>query len=109
MGELVASPDDIEQMGRAFGDAAVDIGETLMQLRRVTDHVHHAFHNHPDQSGAAVAPLSKLQGTIGQLEELASALAVTLVDVGRSYNANDGVIAGSWEQSGMERPQQRGS
>lgn len=95
-------------MGRSFGDAAVGVGEALTQLRRVGDHVHHAFHNHPDQASAAVAPLTQLHGTIAQLEQLASALAVTLVDAARSYNANDGVIAGSWEQSGMERPQQGG-
>ena len=95
-------------MGRAFGHAALDVGEVLTQLRRVGDHVHHAFHNHPNQAGAAVAPLTQLHGTISHLEQLASALPVTLVDVARSYNTNDGVIAGSWEQSGMERAQQGG-
>ena len=108
MGDLIAFSDDIEEMGRAFGNAALDIGEVLTQLQRAGDHVHHAFHNHPDQAGAAVAPLTQLHGTIAQVEQLASALAVTLVDVARSYNTNDGVIAGSWEQSGMERPQRGG-
>ena len=108
MGDLVAFSDDIEEMGHAFSDAAVDIGEVLTQLRRVSDHVHHAFHNHPDQAGSADASLAQLHGTIAQVEELASALAVTLVDVARSYNANDGAIAGSWEESGMERPKQGG-
>ena len=108
MGDLIAFSEDIEDIGRAFGDAAGDIGEVLTQLRRVSDHVHHAFHNHPDQAGSADASLAQLHGTIAQVEQLASALAVTLVDVGRSYHANDGAIAGSWEQSGMERPQQGG-
>ena len=109
MGELLVFADDIEEMGRAFGDAAVGVGEVLTQLKRVSDHVNHAFHNHPDQAGAAAAPLAQLHGTIEQVEQLASALAVTLVDVARSYNANDGVVAGNWEQSGMERPQSGGA
>ena len=108
MGELVAFSDDIEQMGRAFGNAALDIGEVLTQLQRVSDHVHRAFHNHPDHAGAAVAPLMQLHGTIAQLEELASALAVTLVDVARAYDANDATVASTWEQSGMERSQPGG-
>lgn len=109
MGELVASADDIEAMGRAFGDAGVGVGEVLTQLQRVHDYVYHAFHNHPDQAAAAVAPLAQLHSTIARVEQLASALAVTLVDVARSYDKNDGAIAGSWDQSGMERPRRAGS
>ena len=108
MGDLIAFSDDIEEMGRAFGNAALDIGEVLTQLQRAGDHVQHALHNHPDQAGAAVVPLKQLHGTIAQVEQLASALAVTLLDVARSYNTNDCTIAGSWEQSGLERPQRAG-
>ena len=108
IGDLIAFSDDIEEMARAFGNGALDIGEVLTQLRRVSDHVHHAFHYHPDQAGPAVAPLTQLHDTIAQIEQLASAFAVTLVDVTRSYNTNDGAIAGSWKQSGMERRQQGG-
>ena len=60
----------------------------------------HAFHNHPDQAGAAVVPFAQLHGTIEQVEQLASALAVTLIDVGRSYRTNDGTVASSWQQGG---------
>ena len=85
MGEIVAFSDDIEQMGRDFGTAAGGLYDVVTQLKQATEHVRHAFHNHPDQAGVAVAPFAQLHGTIEQLEQVASALAVTLIDVGRSY------------------------
>ena len=93
MGEIVAFAADIEQMGRDFDNAASGVYDMLTQLQQATDHVRHAFHNHPDQVGAALAPFGQLHGTIEQVEQLASALAVTLIDVGRSYRTNDGTIA----------------
>ena len=107
MGELVAFAADIEEMGQAFGTAALDVGEVLTSLQQVSAHVRHAFHNHPDQAGNAAAPLTQLHGTVEQVQELASALAVTLVDVARSYQANDTTIARGWERSaagGVARP-----
>ena len=97
---MVAFSEDIEQMGRDFGNAASGLYDVLTQLNQATNHVRHAFHNHPDQAGAAVAPFSQLHGTIEQVEQLASALAVTLIDVGRSYATNDGTIANGWQPEG---------
>ena len=108
MGDIVAFSDDIEQMGRDFGNAASGLYDVLTQLQQATDHVRHAFHNHPDQAGAAVAPFSQLHGTIEQVEQLASALAVTLIDVGRSYATNDGTIANGWQQTGLTSTQPGG-
>ena len=105
MGEIVAFSDDIEQMGRDFGTAASGLYDVLTQLQRATEHVRHAFHNHPDEAGAAVAPFAQLHGTIGQVEQLASALAVTLIDVARSYRTNDGAIASGWEQTSVSATQ----
>ena len=107
MGDIVAFSDDIEQMGRDFGNAATGLYDVLTQLKDATDHVRHAFHNHPDQAGAAVAPFSQLHATIEQVEELASALSVTLIDVGRSYAANDGTIANGWQQASATLPGSR--
>ena len=100
MGEIVAFSDDIEQMGRDFGTAASGLYDVLTQLEQATEHVRHAFHNDPDQAGVALAPFAQLHGTIGQLEQVASALAVTLIDVGRSYDTNDSSIASGWQQVG---------
>lgn len=97
MGDLVAFSEDIEQTGRDFGDAASGVYDVCMQLQQATDHVRHAFHNHADEAGAAVAPFTKLHSTIEQVQQLASALAVTLIDVGRSYRANDASIASGWQ------------
>lgn len=108
MGDIVAFSDDIEQMGRDFGHAASGLYDVLTQLKQATEHVRHAFHNHPDQSGGAVAPFSQLQGTIEQVEQLASALAVTLIDVARSYDANDGAVAKGWEQTATSATQPGG-
>ena len=99
MGDIVAFSDDIEQMGREIGNAASGLYDVLTQLEQATEHVRHSFHNHPDKAGAAVAPFSQLHGTIEQVEHLASALAVTLIDVARSYHTNDGAIANGWEQT----------
>ena len=109
MGQIIAFSDDIEQMGRDFGTASKCVYDLLTQLQRASDNVRHAFHNQPDQADAAVAPFEQLHNTIEQIEQLAGVLAVTLIDVARSYNMNDGAIAGSWEQSGMVRPQSGGS
>ena len=108
MGEIVAFSDDIEQMGRDFGTAASGVYDVLTQLQEATNHVRHAFHNHPDLGGAAVAPFAQLHGTIEQVEQLASALAVTLIDVGRSYLTNDGTIASGWEQTAASTTQPGG-
>lgn len=97
MGDIVAFSEDIEHVGRDCGDAASGMYEVLTQLQQATDHVRHAFHNHPDEAGAAVAPFTKLHSTMEQVQQLASALAVTLIDVGRSYQANDGRIASGWQ------------
>lgn len=105
MGELVAFSDDIEQMGRDFGTAAIGLYGVLTQLQQATDHVRHAFHNHPDQAGAAAAPFAQLHDTIEQVEQLASALAVTLVDVGRSYRTNDSTIASGWQEPSVSMAQ----
>ena len=99
MGKIVAVSDDIEQMGRDFGNAASGLYNVLTQLKQATEQLRQAFHNHPDQAGAALAPFSQLHGTIEQVEHVASALAVTLIDVARSYDANDGAIANGWEQT----------
>lgn len=87
MGDIVAFSDDIEQMGRDFGTAASGVHEVLTQLQQATGHVRHAFHNHQDEAGPAVAPFTQLHATIEQVEEFASALALTLIDVGRSWYA----------------------
>ena len=108
MGEIVAFSDDIDQMGRDFGNAASGLYDVLAELKQATEHVRHAFHNHPDQAGAAVEPFSQLQGTIEQVEQLASALAVTLIDVARSYDANDGAVANGWEQTAASATQPGG-
>lgn len=108
MGDIVAFSDDIEQMGRDFGNAASGIYDVLTHLQQATEHVRHAFHNHPDQAGAAVAPFTQLHHTIEQVEQLASALGVTLIDVGRSYRTNDGAIASGWEQTGTSATQSGG-
>ena len=105
MGEIVAFSDDIEQMGRDFGNAASGLYDVLSQLKQATEHVRHAFHNHPDQAGSAVSPFSQLHGTIEQVEQLASALAVTLIDVGRSYATNDGTIASGWQHDSASATQ----
>lgn len=105
MGEIVAFSDDIEQMGRDFGAAASGLYDVLTQLQKATEYVRHAFHNHPDKAGAAVAPFTQLHGTIEQVEQLASALAVTLIDVGRSYRTSDGAIARGWEQTAASATQ----
>lgn len=99
MGDLVAFAADIEQMGRAFGFAAADLDEVLRQLQRVTDHVRQAFHNHPDQAGAAIEPLTDMRRPIQQVEQLANALEVTLIDVARGYHTKDAVVASGWAQA----------
>lgn len=108
MGKIVAFSDDIEQMGRDFGNAASGLYDVLTQLKQATDHVRHAFHNHPDQAGPAVAPFAQLHGTIEQVEQLASALAVTLIDVGRSYDTNDDTVANGWQHEGASAIQANG-
>ena len=108
MGEIVAFSDDIEQMGRDFGNAASGLYDVLTQLKQATEHVRHAVHNHPDQAAAAVAPFTQLHGTIEQVEHLASAVGVTLIDVGRSYGTNDGSIASGWQQTGSSSTQPGG-
>ena len=108
MGEIVAFSDDIEQMGRDFGTAASGLYDVLTQLQKATEYVRHAFHNHPDKAGAAVAPFTQLHGTIEQVEQLASALAVTLIDVGRSYDTNDGTVGNGWQHEGASAIQANG-
>ena len=105
MGEIVAFADDIEQMGRDFATAASGVYDVLTPLQQATDHVRHAFHNHPDQAGSALAPFTQLHDTIEQVEQLASTLAVTLIDVGGSYRTNDGIIASGWQQAGVRATQ----
>ena len=100
MGDIVAFSDDIEQMGVGFGSAASGIADVLAQLEQATGHVRQAFHNHPDDAGPALAPFTQLHDTIEQLEQLASALGVTLIDVGHSYRSNDAGVASGWQLTG---------
>lgn len=104
MGDLVAFSDDIEQMGKDFGTASNGVYEVLTHLQQATDHVRHAFHNHPDRAEGALAPFRELHATIEQVEQLAGALAVTLIDVARSYRANDDGVAAGWGHAGGVAP-----
>ena len=100
MGDIVAFSTDIEQMGVDFGNAASGIYEVLAKLDQATEHVRHAFQNHPDEAGPALAPFTQLHTTIEQVEQLASALGVTLIDVGHSYRSSDAGVASGWKLSG---------
>ena len=101
---MVAFSDDIEQMRRDFGAAASGVYEVLAQLDQASNHVRDAFHNHPEQAGGALAPFRELHGTIAQVEQLASVLAVALIDVARSYRANDATVATVWDHGGGGTP-----
>ena len=104
MGDIVALSDDIEQVGRDFGAAASGIYEVLTLLGHASNHVRDAFHNHPEQAHGALAPFRELHGTIAQVEQLASVVAVTLIDVARSYRANDAAVATGWDQAAGANP-----
>lgn len=99
MGDLVSFHDDIDNLGREFTRGARQLNDALARVQQASDHVRHAFHNHPERADAAVAPFAKLREPVARVQELVNGVGRQLLDVAAGYRDNDTVVAKGWERS----------